>query len=442
MAGEQINKDLAAIRNIIKQRKRNIYGMMEDVFPEGFESDYIQHIKNFRTATKKLEECILSFNKSVNERTILKKKLISENDSLTKKLHVSLFDSYLHSKEKYDDCINTLSVLEGKKKKIELEIKELKAQSESTDIALNYINDELQFVFFSDTKARLIAGDGCYKLKINGKDVAPKKISVGERNVLGLCYFFARLFSNKKNDKKYHDEVLIFIDDPVSSFDDGNRLGVMSLLRHQFANIKKGNLNSRMIVLTHDLRSAFDLVKIRSELNNGENVRGKFLELVNKRIVERQVSNEYKRLLECVYEYAQNGETELNEYVEVGIGNIMRRVIEAFSSFCYNMKFEKMMCNDHILKLLPENKRSYYENFMCRLALNGESHMEEHVYDLNTISPYFTKQEKLQTAKSLLLFLCHINEEHLSCYLSTKNGEEDKVSVIKSWEKEELSWME
>lgn len=70
----------------------------------------------------------------------------------------------------------------------------------------------------------------------------PKKISVGERNVLGLCYFFAKLFINKKKEDRYKEEVLLIIDDPISSFDYGNRLGVMSLLRYQFNNIKKATL--------------------------------------------------------------------------------------------------------------------------------------------------------------------------------------------------------
>lgn len=95
-----------------------------------------------------------------------------------------------------------------------------------------------------------------------------------------------------------------------------------------------------------------------------------------------------------------------------------------------------------VLKAVPDEKRTYYENFMCRLALNGESHMEERVYDLNTITPYFTKQEKVQTAKSLLLFLSYINEEHLSCYLAKKeDGDEDRMAEIKSWETEEAVWM-
>lgn len=50
---------------------------------------------------------------------------------------------------------------------------------------------------------------------------------------------FAKLFSNKKKEDKYNDEKLLVIDDPVSSFDYGNRLGVMSLLRYKFTNIKK-----------------------------------------------------------------------------------------------------------------------------------------------------------------------------------------------------------
>ena len=65
---------------------------------------------------------------------------------------------------------------------------------------------------------------------------------------------------------KYSSEYLIVIDDPVSSFDHGNRVGVMSLLRFQFGNILKGNTNSRILVLSHDLQSIFDLMKIRNEV--------------------------------------------------------------------------------------------------------------------------------------------------------------------------------
>ena len=115
---------------------------------------------------------------------------------------------------------------------------------------------------------------------------------------------------------------------------------------------------------------------------------------------------------------------------------------EAFSSFCYNTSLEEMMCRKGVLNAISEEKRKYYENFMCRLALNGESHMEERVYALNTITPYFTKQEKVQTAKSLLLFLYYINKEHLSCYLGkNKEGDEDRMAEIEKWKLEEVNWI-
>ena len=134
--------------------------------------------------------------------------MLQENELLARKRLNTLLNGYNSASKAYENCTKTLLGLNEEKKKIEGEIKDLKAQIERTDIALNYINEQLQYVFYSDKKAKLVAGDGCYKLKIRGRDVPPKKISVGERNVLGLCYFFAKLFSNKKKEDKwaYHKD--------------------------------------------------------------------------------------------------------------------------------------------------------------------------------------------------------------------------------------------
>lgn len=444
LAIEQLNKDVATIKNKINVRKKDIYGTMEVSFNITEMNSYVAHVANYTNAIETLKTCVATFNRSVNERKKLKEKVLQENELLARKRLNTLLNGYNSASKAYKDCTKVLLELNAKKKRIESDIKDLKAQIERTDIALNYINEQLQYVFYSDKKAKLVAGDGCYKLKIRGRDVPPKKISVGERNVLGLCYFFAKLFSNKKKEDRYKEEVLLIIDDPISSFDYGNRLGVMSLLRYQFNNIKNGNSNSRILVMTHDLRSAFDLAKVRSELKGGKGNSSdrKFLELVNKQLKPRQGNNEYKKLLESVYDYAKNPIDDEDEYVETSIGNTMRRLIEAFSSFCYNTSFEQMMCREGVLNAISEEKRKYYENFMCRLALNGESHMEERVYALNTITPYFTKQEKVQTAKSLLLFLYYINKEHLSCYLGkNKEGDEDRMAEIEKWKLEEVNWI-
>lgn len=64
-----------------------------------------------------------------------------------------------------------LQVLKEQKNELVAAIKELKMQKERTDIALEYINKELQYVFYSNRKVKLTPGEGCYKLSVNGKEV-------------------------------------------------------------------------------------------------------------------------------------------------------------------------------------------------------------------------------------------------------------------------------
>lgn len=121
-------------------------------------------------------------------------------------------------------------------------------------------------MFYNNRKVKLTPGEGHYKLMVNSREMKPEKISVGERNVLGLCYFFVMLLSGKGSEDKYTSEYLIVIGDPISSSDYGNRLGAMSLLRHQFSKIERDSVNSRLLVMSYDLQSVSDLVKIRSDL--------------------------------------------------------------------------------------------------------------------------------------------------------------------------------
>lgn len=436
-----INKELSKARMRLEQRKRNIYEPVQEKYSEEDLKAYEEHYNKFSKAMRKLDACVKLFNQSVNERGKLRKKIHEENDQLARKQLSALLLGYVTSQKASDQNAEELKKKNEEKEAKESEIKALKAQKNRTDIALGYINMELQYVFYSDKKVKLIPGDGCYKLMINGRQVKPKKISVGERNVLGLCYFFAMMFNGKKDEDKYSTEYLIVIDDPVSSFDYGNRLGVMSLLRYQFHEIIKGNPNSRILVMSHDLPSVFDMVKIRSDLRGGLGGEKKFLELENKILKEQSVQNEYKKLLLHVYEYANHRRPDdLDDSSEMSIGNIMRRLMEAFASFCYNTSFEKMMCKDGVLDAIDDLKRPYYENFMCRLTLNGESHEEEHVYTLNTITRYFTKDEKIQTAKSLLLFLMYVNEEHLKAYCDYDKNPA-VFNTIKGWQAEEAGWL-
>lgn len=432
-----LNQILHRVLQKINQRKNDIYTSLKEPFSKEECIAYREAVITWVKALDVLEECVKRFNDSVNKRNKLSKQIRTENNLLARKQHSTLLQNFKQAKEKSAKNQELLIDKKEAHESIQSEIRCLKAQKERTDIALDYINHELQYVFYSKRKVTLEPGEGCYKLKINGKAVKPKKISVGERNVLGLCYFFAKLFGGKTEATKYSSEYLIVIDDPVSSFDYGNRVGVMSLLRFQFGNILKGNVNSRILVLSHDLHSIFDLLKIRGEVIQGKAGDRSFMELTKNKLEIKNFRNEYKKLIECVYSYAvDTNKNDPDEILEIGIGNIMRRMLEAFSSFCYNVSFENMLRKEDILLSIPETKRSYYGNFMYRLTLNTESHMEESVYTLNSITSFFTREEKIQTAKSVLLFLLYINKSHLKAYLN-----DEQLTQIEKWKIDEDDWI-
>lgn len=233
---EELNKVLTTVREKIEQRKRNIYKPLKTPFTDKMDEAYSNVRTAWKTVLERVLKCVETFNETVNKRSKLFERVRHENNMLARKQLASALMGYKMALTNEDKDKRKLQVLKEQKNELVAAIKELKMQKERTDIALEYINKELQYVFYSNRKVKLTPGEGCYKLTVNGKEVKPKKISVGERNVLGLCYFFAMLFSGKRNEDKYTSEYLIVIDDPISSFDYGNRLGVMSLLRYQFSN--------------------------------------------------------------------------------------------------------------------------------------------------------------------------------------------------------------
>lgn len=104
---------------------------------------------------------------------------------------------------------------------------------------------------------------------------------------------------------------------------------------------------------------------------------------------------------------------------EISVGNKMRRVLEAFSTFCYRKGIAEVSCDDAILSQLGEYA-DYFENRMYRLLLHGESHFEEQVYsfhDAVNFYEYFSVEEKIKTVRDVLCFMYLLNSQHVKSYL-------------------------
>lgn len=314
------------------------------------------------------------------------------------------------SKEKaYLECADALRTLEQKKS--------------NEGLAINNINNSLDYVFFKKGRLSIELKNGKYYLKSNGKDVKPKNVSLGERNIIALCYFFTEILSNQDVDSLYKNKEFIVIDDPVSSFDFENKIGIISFIRYQVNRIIKGNQVSKILILSHDLTTVFDLRKALDEICKNTKGVAKVspstycaFELSRNELVPfTKQRSEYENLMENIYRYA-NGDIGIDV---ASIGNMMRRALEAFSSFTYRKGIEDVLIDAGVLSDLNEYS-TYFENLMCRLVLHGESHFEEQVYSLHDNAHFYqfvSDDEKQRTAKDILCFMYLLNKHHVEAYL-------------------------
>ena len=266
----------------------------------------------------------------------------------------------------------------------------------------------------------------------------PSEVSVGERNILALCYFFTEMLRQQEEDKSYAEEMFLLIDDPVSSFDRENRIGIMSLLKAKINIIIGANINSKIVLLTHDIQAFFDLQKICDEVRiNANRIHGsgigsyKLWELKHKSLIEfgYKKHNEYTSMLNEVFIFGCSAPNNQ----EITIGNTMRRVLETYSTFLYKKGIDNVSCDYTILSALPDQRyEHYFENLMYRLILNGESHMEERARGGSDtdFAEMVTLGEKQRTAKDIISFIYLLNPTHVLMHLQEHS---DARSIIDSW---------
>lgn len=131
-------------------------------------------------------------------------------------------------------------------------------KKKSIVIAVSEINDALQYIFFSKDRLSIKVQNDNYVLYSRGRPVLPGNVSVGERNIIALCYFFTSLLKDKNKDEAYSEPSIIVIDDPISSFDMENKVGVISYLRYELEKVVQ-NEETKVVILTHDLQVFFDV---------------------------------------------------------------------------------------------------------------------------------------------------------------------------------------
>lgn len=417
--GNELRQNYIKLCDVFTERLQNVYGMQ----PYFSWYEIKDEQDKYSLLLDKINSAILYYNKEIEQKSRLKRELIALNKQISSLQLVENFK--LYSERLNEQRINSekLNSSSSALLKVRYEISQVRSQKTQVSIALDFINDALSYIFFDKKRMVLENSDGIYVLKVNGKDVKPKDVSTGERNAIALSYFFAKMFENHEKESRYSEEALVVLDDPITSFDKDNKVGIMSFLRWQINALYEGNPKTKVLIMSHELMTIFNLQKVYSDIDRNQ---FRVYELKDRHINDlncfRNERNEYKKLMLDVFEVAYTATSNT-----LTAGNQMRRIEEAYSSFICNGKFETLLHDKEFLRNVPSSKKVFYQNFMSRLVLNTESHMEERVYELNDFSPMFDEDEIRKTAKYLLMLFYYVDGFHLKSYLG------DKYSIVEQW---------
>ena len=261
--------------------------------------------------------------------------------------------------------------------------------------------------------------------------ILPSRLSIGEQNILSLCYFFAEMSKGKELESSIQDNKIIVLDDPISSLDFYNKAGINWMIDYIIKIMCSVGSLSKMIIMTHSLSVAKELEKtIKGRINGIDVKSGDKLKCCDIEDLERGVlkgrdfsgDDNYRDILLKMYEVA--ADEGGSKGVDLPHFNDVRRVWEAF------LKFE--LGEDKISNRNAMDRVSYFhdkksaegkflESFAIYNYINQGSHsfdnMVEYDFDL---APPLSEDESRGYIQKIILFMHMVSPHHIPCRLSRK----------------------
>lgn len=428
---DEYNDAVTSINIEIKKKKNNVFVPINKKLPK-----ILPIQKGLNILIEDIEQKRINHNEKISKVSDLKNELLSANKHIARKEVANECDAFQLQKKKKDELKNYIREKNKEIEEIESSITHLQARKGQVDIAADLINKYLSYIFFDKSRITIDVLDEEYVVTSKGRSIKVNQLSEGERNAIALCYFFSEINNMKDEKEIFTDEYLIVLDDPISSFDFDNKIGLFSFIRSMLNELFSKNEHTKILILTHEIESMHNFIKVSEDLKgviNGQIRKHLLSDGQLKTFPAKQ--GVYTHTIKNIFSYA-NSDVEDHEY-ENEIGNMMRKVLEAFGTFNYCSSIEQMTLNDDILQKLPENMREYYRNYMYRLVLHGESHTEEKIKGLpnRDFLSYISPEQKHKTAKDLLVLLYELNPLHVQFNLK----DESNIETIKKWKNDYFS---
>lgn len=260
----------------------------------------------------------------------------------------------------------------------ETEIQNLRAKQKDERKGAGRVNSLLNN-FFGHDGLKLEPRDGADKATIkfeitrNGK--AAYNLSEGECSLVAFCYFIAKLENPESKDK----ELIIYIDDPISSLDNNHIFFMFSLIESLIAKpIKKldgsnGYRYQQLFISTHNLdflkylkRLSIPTKKIPAGEGKNKSVYDHEHFMIERNGAASNISlmpsylkeyiTEFHYLFHQIYKCKDQAAAQISHEPFFGFGNNLRKFLEAFLFFKYPYHDDRNDAFERIKKFFGEEE--------------------------------------------------------------------------------------
>lgn len=314
--------------------------------------------------------------------------------------------------------------------KLQDEVNDLKEKLEhenklnSSEKVIKYMNRWLRLVFGEN----LISVEADRQLGYNlknpeGQTIPPGRLSLGEQNILALCYFFVSKVSGGRLGDYGKSNQIILLDDPVSSFDYNNKYGVMQVLDYIASLIAGDKSESKMLVMTHDPVTARELSNAIKYRVGGDKI--KCCRIVDSQMgclesVKFDRIDEYRNILHKMFDVA----TQEGKGIDLLSPNEVRRVWEAFLRFeLGESEISSRNALDRASCFYDSQSAEYkfLESFISYVYINQDSHSSDQMlFDNFDLMPILGRREFKKHVRQIVLFMRIVAPNHIPSRLASK----------------------
>lgn len=349
--------------------------------------------------TNQLNQILENLNTLIDTHNEKTNSLSTDQQKARTDLRISEVGKYIKDIDyvKYVEDLRKLKeshdVLENAKKAkakaiqdIQEEKRILEAQAKDESKGAELVNQHLTHFFGHDELKLIAEGDSPnIKFKITREGIDAKNLSEGESSLISFCYFIARMEDEMK-DVTNANNLIIYIDDPISSLDSNHIFFMYSLIESIIAKPKK---YGQLFISTHNL----DFLKYLKKITFPEKYQPipteKKIGSLQHFIIERKGKRntqlnlapsylknyitEFNYLFDQIYKCSTADTETVAHNFQYNFGNNMRKFLEAY--LFYKYPSHMLSLDQRIDKFFEGEQISI--NLINRV-INEYSHLGEH----------------------------------------------------------------